>query len=214
MVHVPILKIDIPEPRLQDIIPATIHQIIRALTAIVDKLDDLINPLSPENQEIYQDACIRSLPREFRKARKNIAKRKITDPEKLSEELEDAAFAFYRRAIRLNVAGYSDEETEDFTFRKLIDPVSATKEVDEEYADRLEEEALKLGLPWPPEQEEAAEICPPETAAASTSAPYPTSVPSRATRVVVTTAAGGAGLAVGQCEQRLWQLILYSDIWS
>lgn len=219
MVYVPFLKIDLPEPRLEDIIPGTVHVFIKALTAIFDFADDLLRPLSPAGQQLYDEARIASLPREIRLARKKIAENKIDDPEKQSEEIEDAAFAYYRRRLRETIAGYSDEETEDETFRRLVDPSSPSQQV---WSAHVAERVARL----PPEALEAA------TAAAAAAAASPevealqqqherrlfasglsetssskgamtagidtdVQLPSAARRAVATTAAGGAGLMLG-----------------
>lgn len=96
MVYVPILKIDLPEPRLQELLPGLVRAAINTCTRVFDAVNDFLHPLSPEEQLQLYTATISHLPREFRKARKRCVEKNITDPDKMSEELEDAAFAYYR----------------------------------------------------------------------------------------------------------------------
>lgn len=96
MVYVPILKIDLPEPRLQELIPGAVNAILGTCTLAFDAVYDLLHPLPPEGQEALYEAVVTNLPREFRKARHRIVDLDIRDEDKISEELETAAFNFYR----------------------------------------------------------------------------------------------------------------------
>jgi len=96
MVYVPILKIDLPEPSLQELIPGVVHAVLSTCTRVFDVVYDFLNPLTPEHKLILYTTSISHLPKEFRKARKRIVEKNIQDEDKMSEELEDAAYAFYR----------------------------------------------------------------------------------------------------------------------
>lgn len=143
MVHVPILKIEIPEPRLSTLIPGVVEALVRALTAIYDFADDLIRPLTPEQQAEYDAAVIASLPIEHRIVRKRIVERNVTDMQQISEELEEATHAYYRRSIRESLAGFPDETAEDANWRRLVVPETARHEVWEEYE---QEQAAASGM--------------------------------------------------------------------
>lgn len=96
MVHVPFLKVDLPEPRLQEILPGLVHFAVITCTHAFDAVHDFLRPLSTEQKaEVYMKS-ITHLPREFRLARKKLVENGVEDEDKMSEELEDAAFAFYR----------------------------------------------------------------------------------------------------------------------
>lgn len=79
--------------------------------------------------------------------------------------------------MREQVAGYSDEATEDVTFRRLMSPYSASRDLLGEQQPQLDPEDAA----GPSQQQSAADIA----------------LPGRVRRVTVTTAAGGAGLALG-----------------
>ncbi len=96
MVYVPILKVDLPEPSIQEILPGVVHAFINTCTRVFDLVHDYLRPLSPEQEVILYTAAIEHLPEEFRKARKKIAENNIIDQDKMSEELEDASYAYYR----------------------------------------------------------------------------------------------------------------------
>lgn len=99
MVYVPILKIDLPEPSVQELLPGLVHLFINSCTRVFDVVLDFLRPLSPEEEVLLYTAAVEHLPKEFRKARKKIAERNIQDEDKMSEELEDAAYAYYRQAL-------------------------------------------------------------------------------------------------------------------
>lgn len=96
MVYVPILKIDLPEPRLQELLPGLVTAVLGACTLAFDAVYDFLQPLPPEGQDLLYAATITHLPKEFRKARRRIVELDIRDEDKMSEELETAAFNFYR----------------------------------------------------------------------------------------------------------------------
>lgn len=96
MVYVPILKIDLPEPRLQELLPGLVTAVLGACTLAFDAVHDYLRPLTPEaNYKLYEEV-ITHLPREFRKSRKRLVEQGIEDEDKMSEELEMAQYAFYR----------------------------------------------------------------------------------------------------------------------
>jgi hypothetical protein len=70
MVYVPILKIDLPEPRLQELIPGLVTAVLGACTLAFDAVYDVLHPLPPEGEEALYAATIMHLPKEFRKARR------------------------------------------------------------------------------------------------------------------------------------------------
>jgi hypothetical protein len=96
MVYVPILKIDLPEPRLQELLPSLVSGVVQGCTLAFDAVHDYLRPLSPPAEQRLYEEVITNLPREFRKARKRIIELDVRDEDKLSEELEDASYAFYR----------------------------------------------------------------------------------------------------------------------
>eukprot|EP00879_Flechtneria_rotunda_P010702 GHRR01011184.1.p3 GENE.GHRR01011184.1~~GHRR01011184.1.p3 ORF type:complete len:148 (+),score=52.08 GHRR01011184.1:511-954(+) len=97
--------------------------------------------------------------------------------------------------MREYMAGYSDEDTEDVTFRRLMSPYSAERDL---YGVQQPGPALDMAAAGPSPQEAAA-------AAAAVR------LPSKARRVTVTTAAGGVGLALGVSVLKLTQLL--SRLW-
>lgn len=96
MVYVPILKIDLPEPRLQELLPGLVTALLGACTLAFDAVYDLLHPLPPEGEEMLYAATIMHLPKEFRRARKRVVELDIRDEDKVSEELETAGYNFYR----------------------------------------------------------------------------------------------------------------------
>lgn len=70
MVYVPILKIDLPEPRLQELIPGFVTAVLGACTLAFDAVYDLLHPLPPEREVVLYTATLSHLPKEFRKARR------------------------------------------------------------------------------------------------------------------------------------------------
>lgn len=96
MVYVPILKIDLPEPRLQQLIPGVVTAFLGACTIAFDAVYGYLHPLPAEGQLMLYEQVIAGLPREFRKARKRIVELDIQDEEKMSEELETASYNYYR----------------------------------------------------------------------------------------------------------------------
>ncbi|KAF8058458.1 hypothetical protein HT031_005582 [Scenedesmus sp. PABB004] len=190
MVYVPLLKIDLPEPRIAELLPGAVHAVLGACTRVFDAVHDYLRPLSPEQELELYEAAIAHLPREFRQARKRIVERSIADEDKMSEELEDAAYAYYRRRMREHIAGYSDEETEDVTFRRLMSPYSAARDLH--------------GLPQPGAGGDDALAGPPARGGGAGALP---ALPGRARRVTVTTVAGGVGLALGAGVLKLAHLL-------
>jgi hypothetical protein len=214
MVHVPILKIDIPEPRLSDLIPSTIELVINTLTIISDRVDDFINPVPPEHAELFSELAVGAIPKEFRKARKRLIERKEKDEDKISEELEDAAFAYYRRSMRETWVGSSDEMPEEVGFGRLIDGDSASQQVLNRY--EFQQEQLMLdGLPPGMESlllQDDSEAPVSTSAGAHQSADQPAGeedviLASTKRQLATTTAAGGAGVALGIGVLRLLQVI-------
>jgi hypothetical protein len=129
MVYIPFLKIDIPEPRLQEVVPNTISFVIGLLHRALDAASQTIDPPTPERQQEYDQAVEDALPRELRKVLSKWDAGTIKDEAKLSSEVEDACYDYYRRTIRQNVAGYSDEDTEDWADRRTLDLSSPRQDV-------------------------------------------------------------------------------------
>lgn len=242
MVHIPILKIDVPDPDITSLIPAAVALAINALTAVHDAVNDFLHPLTPAARAAYEEGRVAALPREIRKARKRIRERRIDDVDKQSSELEEASFAYYRRMIRTNWVGHSDENMEDATFRRMTSPARAGEQLQREHAVGALVAAAAEGLPvaaiagaaaapgaLPPPGQGAA-----EGAAAGEEQPQPgeegaeqgteqqrrppgrrqaaqgsaeVALPGPARRVAVTSAAGGAGLALGVGIVRLAALV-------
>ncbi|WIA17608.1 hypothetical protein OEZ85_014421 [Tetradesmus obliquus] len=181
MVYVPILKIDLPEPSIQELLPGLVHAFVNTCTRVFDAVHDYLRPLTPDEEAVLYTATIAHLPKEFRKARKRIVEKNIADEDKMSEELEDASYAYYRRRMREQVAGYSDEETEDVTFRRLMNPFSTSRDLLDEQQPQLQDAADAAAAQSTLQAAAAADVL----------------LPGRVRRVTVTTVAGGAGLALG-----------------
>lgn len=81
--------------------------------------------------------------------------------------------------MREMVAGYSDEDSEDVTFRRLMSPYNARLHLHHQPLQQSEDELEAAGSSG-------------QTTFTAAAAP-----PSRTRRVTVTTVAGGAGLAIG-----------------
>lgn len=229
MVHIPVLKIDVPDPDISALIPATITLAINALTAIHDAVDDFLHPLSPEAQAVYDQEKISALPREVRKARKRIRERRVQDVDKQSSEIEEAAFAFYRRMIRTNWVGYSDEDLEDTTFRRMVVPDQPAEEVQSTLDAQLQAATEAAGMPLQvvgaagtsmgaagvtageltaqQDEVEAANMAGGSAAGALQQHVADVSLPSRTQRAVFTSAAGTAGMVLGVGLMRLVSLL-------
>jgi hypothetical protein len=147
MVHIPILKIDVPDPDISALLPATVALAINVLTAVHDALSDFLRPLSPDARELYEHARVAALPREIRKARKRIRDRRIEDVDKQSSELEEAGFSFYRRMIRTNWVGHRDEGVEDASFRRLMTAARPGEQLQNDFYAGALCSAAGLGLP-------------------------------------------------------------------
>jgi hypothetical protein len=243
MVHIPVLKIDVPDPDISALLPAALGAAIGALTAAYDALTGFLHPLPPGGAALYDAEAVAVLPREIRKARKRIRERRIDDPDKQSSELEEAAFAYYRRMIRTGWAGFSDEDPEDASFRRLTQAEAPGLLPQREAGSA----AGKRGLPPQPlaatspgrsrgqgpsavtdsaqRSESGADVVqggdgrvssaatPGGAAAVISRGELPASperlasLPGAGQRVVVTSAAGGAGLALGVGLVRLGALL-------
>lgn len=94
-----------------------------------------------------------------------------------------------RRKMREMIAGYSDEDTEDVTFRRLMDPYSAREDLFSQPQLQPGEELDRTG---PAGHTTALAVAP---------------LPSRTRRVAVTSVAGGAGLALGAGVLKIVQLV-------
>jgi hypothetical protein len=97
-----------------------------------------------------------------------------------------------RRRMRENVAGYSDEESEDVTFRRLMNPFSTSR-------DLLGEQQ--------PQLQDAAEAAAGQATLQAAAAVADIALPGRVRRATVTTVAGGAGLALGAGVLKLAHLL-------
>lgn len=105
MVHIPILKIDVAEPSIQELLPGIARFVINSCTRVFDFVHDYLQPLSPEEEMDLYSLQVMHLPREFRLARKKVLERNIVDDDKMSEEFEDAGYAYYRSAAGMWHAG-------------------------------------------------------------------------------------------------------------
>jgi hypothetical protein len=225
MVYVPILKIELPEPSIAELIPATVRFVVNAATAVYDSVDTYLRPVPVEEAAMARAVIMGSIPIEFRRARKRLAERGELDTEKISEELEDAGFAFYRRRMREAMAGYSDEEPADTGIRRLADASSTTQQVMQNYLAELDEGLSSEELAQQQRIDAQLGITPAEAAAAlaasCSSNPAmqltqqqqqqqvqpPPRLPRSSQTVLATTAAGGAGLALGVGALHLVKLI-------
>jgi hypothetical protein len=217
MVHVPILKIDIPEPRLSYIIPGTIDAIVRLLSVVYEVANDFLHPLSPEAQAAYDEAVVRSLPAEHRLLRKRIAERGVADLDQISDELEEATRSYYRRAMREGVAGYPDETADDAAWRQLTSPDRASDAVWAQYAAQqadpaAQAEAMQHAALLTEEERaalvdaQARQAAARLAAAAAREADDRLFVPSTARRITVASAYSASGLAVGVGLAKLFQV--------
>lgn len=107
--------------------------------------------------------------------------------------------SFCRRKMREDVCGYSDEDTEDVTFRRLMAPDSAAYALN---GPTPLDAALLTQDPLLLQQLTAGGSSSQAAAAAAVALP-----PSRARRVTVTTAVGGAGLALGAGVVKLVRIV-------
>jgi hypothetical protein len=224
MVYVPILKIELPEPSIAELIPATVRFVVNAATAVYDSVDTYLRPMPAEEAAMARAVILGSIPIEYRKARKRLLERGEEDTEKISEELEDAGFAFYRRSMREAMAGYSDEEPADTGIRRLADASSSTHQVLQGYLAELDEGLSSEELAQQRRIDEQLGITPAEAAAALAAScsshlevqptqqqqqelQPPPRLPRNSQTILATTAAGGAGLALGVGALHLVKLI-------
>ena len=119
MVHVPFLGIDLPEPRLVHLIPDTVNAIVICTSKALEEAHYLLNPASPDDVTAHNQAFEEAMPREYDRVRKRYAEGKIVNSEQLSSELEDASFDWYRRMLRTDAIGATDEQAEDLSALKL-----------------------------------------------------------------------------------------------
>eukprot|EP00878_Enallax_costatus_P021877 GHUV01023187.1.p2 GENE.GHUV01023187.1~~GHUV01023187.1.p2 ORF type:complete len:140 (+),score=28.59 GHUV01023187.1:484-903(+) len=91
--------------------------------------------------------------------------------------------------MREMIAGYSDEDTEDVTFRRLMNPYNTREDL---YGQSQLQPGEQLESAGPSGQTTALAVAP---------------LPSRTRRVTVTTVAGGAGLALGAGVLKIVQLV-------
>lgn len=119
MVHVPFLGIDLPEPRLVHVIPDTVNALVICTSRALEEAHYLLSPASADDVKSHNEAFEKAMPREYDRVRKRYAEGKIVNSEQLSSELEDASFDWYRRMLRTDVIGATDEQQEDLSARKL-----------------------------------------------------------------------------------------------
>lgn len=91
--------------------------------------------------------------------------------------------------MREMIAGYSDENTEDVTFRRLMNPYNAQEDLYAQPQLQLDED---LGPVEPLGQATVLAVA---------------TLPSKTRRVIITTVAGGAGLALGAGIIKLAHLV-------
>jgi hypothetical protein len=201
MVHIPVLKIDVPDPDISSLLPAAASAAIGALTSLHDAVRTFLHPLPAEAAAAYEEAEIAALPRELRKARKRIAARRIEDVDKQSSELEEAAFAFYRRMLRTNAAGLSDEDLEDAAWRRMLAPAQLGEGADANavLAATAAAGAASAEYAAAPPQLLVAAAEAVASACAADEGPSGAAIvlPGHPQRVAVASAAGGMGLALG-----------------
>ena len=73
MVHIPVLKIDVPEPRVQELLPALVEGLISALHKLIGAAEGLLHPRTAEQEAARAAAWVARLPPEFQKARHGAA---------------------------------------------------------------------------------------------------------------------------------------------
>ncbi|KIY99439.1 hypothetical protein MNEG_8524 [Monoraphidium neglectum] len=204
MVHIPILKIDVPDPDISALLPATVALAINVLTAVHDALSDFLRPLSPDARELYEHARVAALPREIRKARKRIRDRRIEDVDKQSSELEEAGFSFYRRMIRTNWVGHRDEGVEDASFRRLMTAArpgdAAVGASGSGWEDgnllQVQDHGQRSQQQWRRQQQQQQQQHDGDV-----------TLPGRAQRAVVTSVAGSVGLVIGMGLVVFWAFV-------
>jgi hypothetical protein len=136
-----------------------------------------------------------------------------------------------RRKLREDVCGYSDEDTEDVTFRRLLSPESATRDIygqlpgQELLDDAAQQYQAQLAQLLQAQQQEGGgqaqqqpqqpqeivvDLRPArqrQAAAAAAAAAAIATVPSGGRRAATTAATGGAGLALGVGVVKLAQFV-------
>ena len=147
MVHIPFLNIEVPEPRLANLVPDLVTLILRMCTRAVDAALHATHPLPPDIERLYTQEVIESFPREIQRVLQRACEGKHRDEDHVSEEVEDATLDYYRRMMRTAAVGETDEDQEDVTAYKLgLDRPSAQDLVWDDYLRRHE------GLLLPPEE--------------------------------------------------------------
>mmetsp|Transcript_25816 Transcript_25816/g.65642 ORF Transcript_25816/g.65642 Transcript_25816/m.65642 type:complete len:320 (-) Transcript_25816:711-1670(-) len=135
MVHIPFFNIDVPEPRIDEIMPEVVEYFIRFCSRSVDAALEAVYPLTQEEKTaVYIDQYVK-LPREFDRVIERELEGKIKNEDMLSSELEDASFDYYRRLLRRGVIGRSDEGEDEYISRQLgNDQPSVRAALAEQYA--------------------------------------------------------------------------------
>eukprot|EP00798_Chlamydomonas_sp_ICE-L_P023186 gene23186-30398_t len=134
MVHVPVFGIDVPEPRLAELIPNAVTFIVTLGARGLDKIQENLYPLSEDDQETYFNHYMSNFPREFDKVHTRCLEGELDNSAHLSSEAEEASYDWYRRMIRTATVGATDDEQEDVTAFKLgLDAPSIQEEVRNRY---------------------------------------------------------------------------------
>lgn len=134
MVHIPLLGIEVPEPRIAQLVPDFVEGLLRLCTKGTDAAMDATHPLPTEVQEDFMEEYLERLPREVKKVFQRAGHGKHKNEDVLSSELEDAAFDYYRRMIRTAAVGATEEDQEDVTAYKLgLDRPSTQLQVWDQY---------------------------------------------------------------------------------
>mmetsp|Transcript_10335 Transcript_10335/g.22216 ORF Transcript_10335/g.22216 Transcript_10335/m.22216 type:complete len:303 (+) Transcript_10335:105-1013(+) len=146
MVHIPVLNIDVPEPRIAELLPGAVNILVQLSSRAYDAARDTLYPLEGQAAEIFEAEAVRRLPREFDRLIVRQLEGKIKNDDQFSSEAHEASYDWYRRMIRTAVAGASDEDEDDVTAQKLgLDKVSTLELVRRQYmAEHPEFEADEL----------------------------------------------------------------------
>ena len=119
MVYVPLLNIELPEPRLHELVPGTVEFMLRATSKLAHVVYTAIYPVPPELDDQVWEALEAAVPREFDRVMRRHAEGRIKNSDQLESEIEDASYDWYRRMLRTNELGGTSECQEDVTARHL-----------------------------------------------------------------------------------------------
>lgn len=119
MVHIPVFNVDVPEPRVAELLPGAADVSISLIRRIIENVERVVHPTTREEDEELMKTLKDGLPREYQRVLNRYDEDKIKNDDQLSSELEDASYDHYRRLLRTGVAGATEEMQEDVSAWKL-----------------------------------------------------------------------------------------------